>query len=60
MKKNPGRKNHRWMQSRNAKQYSAKKMAINERIQLWRNNWLKKRKKCKNFNKIFPEYATED
>jgi hypothetical protein len=48
------------MQSRNAKQYSAKKMAINERIQLWRNNWLKKRKKCKNFNKIFTEFVKED
>lgn len=37
MKKNPGRKDRRWMESRNRKGNSDKKMAINERLQLWAN-----------------------
>lgn len=56
MRKNPGRRDRRWTHKKNRTQYSEKKMAINERIQLWRSNWLKRGKKCKNFDKIFPEY----
>lgn len=59
MKKHPGRKNRRNLQQDNRTQYSGKKQAINERVQLWRNRWLKKGKKCKYFEKIFPEYCKE-
>lgn len=35
MKKNPGRKELRWRQRQNRTKKSAKKSAINERIQKW-------------------------
>ena len=37
MKKNPGCRDRRWMGSRNRKDHSDKKMAINERQQMWAN-----------------------
>lgn len=37
MKKNPGRRDRRWLKSRNRKDHRHKKMAINERLQLWAN-----------------------
>ena len=35
MKKNPGRRERRWMESRNRKDHSDKKMAINEQNMMW-------------------------
>lgn len=51
MKKNPGRKDRRWTHHKNQSHYSEKKMAINERIQLWANNWRTKRKIPEGFRK---------
>lgn len=60
MRKNPGRKDRRRTHRINRTQYSEKKSAINERYMLWKRNWLKRRKKCAHFDKIFPEYAKEE
>lgn len=57
MKKNPGRRDRRWTHHKNRQQYSEKKMAINERIQLWRRNWQLKRKIPEGFQKT--EKATK-
>lgn len=35
MKKNPGRKERRWLQQKNRSKDSAKRSAMNERIQKW-------------------------